>query len=93
MPKNENTIKKSHDIIIRERKFLKATGVLDVEEFDESKVFAMLEGIAMTVCGKNLHVSAFSTESGELNIEGEISSVTYSDALSKKAGFFARIFR
>ena len=53
----------------------------------------MLEGISFTIGGKNLKVISFSAESGNLIVEGEIDSVTYSNSLSRKAGFFERIFR
>lgn len=92
MQKNENT-KTEHDLILTDRKKLKATGVCDVEGFDESKIYAMLDGISFTITGKNLKVISFSAESGELTVEGEIDSIIYSNALSRKAGVFARIFR
>ena len=92
MQKNE-VIKKRHDLVVEDRKVLKATGICDVEGFDETKVYAMLEGMAFTVCGKGLKVVNFSSESGELRVEGEIDSVTYTSALSRRAGIFARIFR
>ena len=92
MQKNEQT-NRPHSFVLEERKVLKATGILDVEGFDDTKIYAMLEGISFTVGGKNLKVTNFSAETGELRIEGEIDSVVYSAALSRKAGFFARIFR
>lgn len=92
MQKNE-AHEKRHDLALENRKVLKATGVCDVEGFDETKVYAMLEGTAFTVCGKNLKVISFSAESGDLRIEGEIDSVTYAPALPRRAGLFARLFR
>lgn len=93
MQKNEQGEKRRHDLIIENRKILKATGVLDVEGFDGTKVFAMLDGIAFTVGGKGLKVTNFSAESGDLRIEGEIDSVTYTADLSRRAGILSRIFR
>lgn len=93
MQKNEQNEKRRHDLIIENRKILKATGVLDVEGFDGTKVFAMLDGIAFTVGGKGLKVTNFSAESGDLRIEGEIDSVTYTADLSRRAGILSRIFR
>lgn len=92
MQKSEQT-GKPHSFEIEERKVLKATGISDVEEFDETKVYAMLEGVSFTISGKKLKVVSFSNESGNLVVEGEIDSVTYSNSLSKKAGIFERIFR
>lgn len=93
MQRNEQGEKRRHDLIIENRKILKATGVLDVEGFDGTKVFAMLDGIAFTVGGKGLKVTNFSAESGDLRIEGEIDSVTYTADLSRRAGILSRIFR
>ncbi len=88
-----NTEKKIHDLVIENRKILKATGIKDVEGFDETKIYAMLENSAFTVGGKSLKVTGFSSETGELFVEGEIDSVTYSNALSKKAGILERLFK
>ena len=92
MQKNEQQ-KRKHDFSVEDRRLLKATGVIDVEGFDETKIYAMLEETVFTIGGKNLKVISFSAETGDLRIEGEIDSVTYSPALSRKAGIFARIFR
>lgn len=92
MQKTEQN-KKRHDLVLEDRKILKATGVFDVEGFDETKIYAMLEELSFTIGGKNLKVINFSSESGNLVVEGDIDSVTYSKELSKKAGIFARIFR
>lgn len=93
MQKNIQGEKRRHDLVIEDRKILKATGVLDVEGFDGTKVFAMLDGTAFTVGGKGLKVTSFSAESGDLRIEGEIDSVTYTADLSRRAGILSRIFR
>ena len=58
--------KRWHNIVLEDRKVLKATGIKDVEGFDETKVYAMLEGLAFTIGGKNLKVISFSAESGNL---------------------------
>lgn len=93
MQKNEPQAKKRHDLSLEDRKILKATGVCDVEGFDETKVYAMLDGTAFTVGGKGLKVVSFSSETGDLRIEGEIDFVNYTSALSRRAGLLSRIFR
>ena len=92
MAKEEQN-KRWHNLVLEDRKVLKASGVSDVEGFDETKIYAMLDATAFTIGGKNLKVINFSSETGELRVEGEIDSVTYSPALSRKAGILARIFR
>ncbi|MBR2041969.1 MAG: YabP/YqfC family sporulation protein [Oscillospiraceae bacterium] len=93
MQKNEQKPAKPHNIALEERKILKATGILDVEGFDDTKIHAMLGEASLTIGGKNLKVIAFSSESGELLVEGEIDSLEYSAAFSRKAGFFKKVFR
>ena len=80
MQKNEQG-KRFHNLVLDDRKVLKATGVADVEGFDETKIYAMLENLSFTIGGKNLKVVSFSAESGNLVVEGEIDSVTYSNAI------------
>ena len=92
MQKNEAAARK-HDLILEDRKVLKATGVADVEGFDDTRVLAMLDGMAFTISGRGLKVVSFSAESGNLRVEGEIDSVSYTSALSRRAGLFARIFK
>lgn len=93
MQKNEQTQKRPHSITLDERNMLKATGVTDVEGFDETKIYAMLDKTAFTITGKGLKVISFSSESGNLHVEGEVDSIVYSAAVSRKAGIFSRIFR
>ena len=84
---------REHSLSLEKRKILTATGIADVEGFDETKILAMLDGTAFTIGGKNLKIVSFSAETGNLKVEGEIDSVTYSNARSRKAGIFARIFK
>ena len=84
---------REHSLSLEKRKILTAKGIADVEGFDETKILAMLDGTAFTIGGKNLKIVSFSAETGNLKVEGEIDSVTYSNALSRKAGIFARIFK
>ncbi|MBQ5322572.1 MAG: sporulation protein YabP, partial [Oscillospiraceae bacterium] len=53
MQKNEQG-KRFHNLVLDDRKVLKATGVADVEGFDETKIYAMLENLSFTIGGKNL---------------------------------------
>lgn len=82
-----------HSLTLDSRQKLKATGVLDVEGFDENSVSAMLSDRMLTVRGKHLKVMGFSEESGELSVEGEIESLSYAARLSRKAGLLARVFK
>ncbi len=77
----------------KDRTLLVAQGIRDVDGFDDKTVFAMPDGLCMTIKGSGLKVTEFSAESGKLTVSGKIDSITYSQALGRKAGLFEKIFR
>ncbi|MCM1578355.1 MAG: YabP/YqfC family sporulation protein [Ruminococcus sp.] len=68
------------DISLANRKRLVITGVTDTDKFDENKVLLYTSLGELLVKGKNLRVSSLSVETGEMVIEGEISSMQYGDS-------------
>lgn len=82
-----------HNLSLKDRKKLNADGVKDVESFDEDTVSAMLGDRKMIIRGKHLKVETFSSESGELCVEGEVDSITYTTELSRKAGLLSRMLK
>lgn len=82
-----------HSLVLEERKHLTVSGVKDVESFDEQNIVAVTTLGEMTVSGQGLKINRFSTEVGELAIDGEINGISYSDQAPVQGGFFSRIFR
>ncbi len=82
-----------HNIVLEDRKHLTVSGVKDVDSFDEQNIIAFTALGEMTVSGNCLKINRFSTEIGELAIDGEISSIVYSDTDTHQGGFFSRLFR
>lgn len=82
-----------HNLILEERKKLSVSGVTDVDSFDEQTVVAYTVKGEITVRGWDLHVSKLNLEQGELTLEGEISSLVYTDIKAKSTGFFSKILR
>ncbi len=84
-----------HNIVLESRNFLSITGVEDVQNFDEEKIFLTTQLGELTIEGNNLHINKLSLETGEMTVEGEIDSVIYAgeDSSVSKQGFFARLFR
>ena len=82
----------SHNVIIENREKISITGVLSVEEFDETNVMCMTNNGGVSVKGDNLHVEKLDLENGELVISGMIYDLEYNDA-HKKGSFFARLFK
>ncbi|MDR1001604.1 MAG: sporulation protein YabP [Clostridiales bacterium] len=69
-----------HSVLIDRRNSVSITGVLDVISFDEETIIAETEMGVLILRGINLHVNKLNLDSGELVVDGEISSVTYEDS-------------
>ncbi len=87
------TFSAPHNVIMEDRRKINVSGVSDVDSFDEQTVVVFTDLGELTVKGSDLHISQFSMESGELIIEGKISSLVYTESAPKASGFFGRVFR
>jgi len=84
----------NQDIRIFSRKRMELTGIEEVESFTENSIFMRSALGSLSVEGENLKIESFSTDKGELIIEGKLDGVYYygNDAGEKK-GFFSRFMR
>ena len=80
------------NLILEERGSLTVTGVSDIDSFDDQTVVVYTELGELTVRGSGLHINRIDVEVGELNLEGQIDSLSYSEQ-AVRGGFFARMFR
>jgi sporulation protein YabP len=74
----------------RERLFI--AGVEDVVSFDEREILLDTTEGSLLLRGEGMHINKLSVENGELQIEGQIDSVEYSDSAPSRPGFFTRVF-
>lgn len=89
-------ILKGHKLIINARKTITLTGVNDVLSFDAGEVLLQTEQGVLMIRGSELHVNRLSLEKGEVDIDGRIDSLTYSDtgAYGKSGeSLFGRLFK
>ena len=93
MAEEKKTVKLPHSVILENRKSLTATGVSNVDSFDEQTVIAYTGLGQLVIRGKELHISKLNLESGELRLEGEISALAYTDSHAGKGGFLSKMFR
>lgn len=94
MPEEKKAVKKPHNIIMESRRLMSISGVDDVDSFDEESVVLFTEWGMLTIEGENLHINRINVDTGEMQIEGSICSLAYSDSAGKKAGgFFARLMK
>ncbi len=93
MAENKDKIILPHNLILKDRSTLTVTGVTDVDSFDEMTIVAYTDIGELTIKGEELKINKLSTESGELLVEGNISSLTYLDQAPKSTSFFSKVFR
>ena len=77
----ETQVRKSHKLVVNNRKTSLVTGVLDVLSFDLNEILLETEQGMMMVKGSDLHVNRLSLEKGEVDLSGNIDSITYSLSL------------
>jgi len=83
-----------HHVIMEERSSLSISGVLDIESFDDQTIVAYTDLGELLVKGSGLHINKIDLESGDLLVEGKVSSLSYSDqVVSGGSGLWAKLFR
>ena len=83
-----------HRVVMEGRQSLRVSGVEDVESFDDDTVVIYTVDGTMTVKGMDFRINKLSVEDGELEIDGDVDSILYSDSRKEvHGGFFGRIFR
>ena len=85
----------THNIIMENRSKASISGVEDVDSFDEQTITLYTSAGLLTVQGRDFHINKLNVESGEVVIEGDIESLTYSDAAGRQSGggFFSKMFK
>ncbi len=83
-----------HSAILENRERLLLSGVTEIDSFDDRTVILYTQLGELVVLGRELHVQQLSTESGELQIEGEIRALRYGDRdRTAPQGFLGRLLR
>ena len=75
----KNNVTKSHKVLLANRKNGAYRGVEDVLSFDLAEKMLETELGKHLIKGHDLHVNRLSLEKGEIDIEGRIDSLTYSE--------------
>jgi sporulation protein YabP len=93
---DEKQLNMAHKITLINRTTGTLTGVVDVLSFDVNEI--LLEtGMGMLLLkGNDLHVNRLNLEKGEVDIEGRIDSMTYSEVngyVKQGESFLGRLFK
>ena len=92
----EKQYTKAHKLILSNRRTGTITGVSDVISFDITEVLLETEQGMLMIKGSDLHVNRLTLEKGEIDLEGKIDSLAYSDVTSyQKQGdsLLGRLFK
>lgn len=89
---DDKTISFPHNLSLDERKKLSVSGVTDIGSYDEQTIVAETQLGELTIKGDGLHIIRMSVDTAELTVEGEISSLAYSE-IQHQGGFFSRLFK
>ncbi len=81
-----------HDIVIENRQRLSATGIQNVDSYEDDCIIAQSECGEIIIKGRELKISRLSVETGDMMVEGGIDSVGY-NAPKIEGSFFSRVFK
>ncbi len=83
------------NLVLENRGKLSISGVLDVLSFDDQIVIVETELGLLNVKGENLRINKLSIDTSEVIVEGDISSLAYSEKDYDKKGtsLFGKIFK
>ena len=91
-----NTGRRSHKLMLTDRRTCTISGVNDVLSFDVNEILLETEQGMLMIKGTELHVSRLSLDKGEVDIDGRIDSFTYSESAgygAKGESLIARLFK
>lgn len=80
-----------HSVTMNNRRTMALTGVSEVGGFSDTQVELKTCMGGLMIKGKGLTINKLNTDTGELNVNGEINSVQYSS--KKKDGLFTGLFK
>lgn len=92
MGKEPLEIASEHNLSLEGRRKLTLSGVVDVQNFDETQVVLETSLGFLTVHGSEIHIEKLSLDNGQLQIIGEIESIEYDDHATVRGGLLSRIF-
>ena len=87
---------KAHKMMMDNRRKVEISGVNDVISFDLNTILLETDYGMITIKGSNLHVNRLSVEKGEVDVEGKLDGLNYSDISSyakKGESFVSRMFK
>lgn len=92
MAEEKKSVKVPHSLILENRRALTATGVSNVDSFDEQTIVAYTDLGQLIIKGTKLQINKLNIETGELTLTGDISAMSYVEN-QLSGGFLSRLFK
>ena len=92
----ERQASRQHRVILTNRGTCALNGISDILSFDVNEILLETEMGMLMIRGIDLHVNRLTLEKGEVDIEGKVDSLVYSEQAGeapKGESFFGRLFR
>ena len=92
----EKQVMTNNKLLMTNRKGISLTGILDVISFDLREILLETSEGMLTIKGNDLHINRLSVEKGDLEVEGRVDALLYSEVVSAKAmgeSFLGRMFK
>ncbi len=83
----------SHTVSIKGRNSLIITGITDLSSFNEDQVVVYTCEGELIITGEGLHIGNINVDRGELNLDGRIESLEYTDNASSGGKIWEKLFR
>ena len=93
---DERQLVKAHKISLNNRISGPMTGVREVISFDAGEIILDTEQGILIIKGEDLHVTRLTVDKGEVEIDGKIDGIMYTDPEEKKRSrenFLAKLFQ
>jgi sporulation protein YabP len=87
---------RAHKIVMTDRNICNISGVCDVLSFDVAEILLETEQGMLMLKGNDLHVSRLMLDKGEVDVDGKIDSLTYSENTGyggKGESLLSRLFK
>jgi len=91
-----STGKRVHKIMLTNRRTCTINGVSDVLSFDVHEILLETDQGMLMIKGDELHVNRLTLDKGEVDVDGKIDSLTYSETAGYNAqgeSLLARLFK
>ena len=92
----EELNKRTHKLMLQNRRTCTISGVTDVLSFDVSEVILETDQGMLMIKGNELHINRLTLDKGEVDLDGRIDSLTYSESggyQGKNESLLQKLFR